>query len=111
VWTDLGWAAFGVGVLSTVGPSFSLLKGRHPERAALRGGPGHHKLTAAGSSVARSELWSRLRLGLNGMALGLALVTNFAFWARAVLFASATVGLALLAWRWRQNHLSKSNAL
>ena len=113
---DFGWAFIGVGALSTAVPSVSLLAGRDPERAARRaaqrGGPGYHKRTAAaGSSVARSELWSRLRLGLNAMAFGLVLVTDAALWARALLFVVATVGLASWAWRWRQNHLSKSNSV
>jgi hypothetical protein len=113
---DSGWAFIGVGVLLAAVNSFSLLASLHPERAAQRGGPGYHKRTAAaGSSVARSELRSRLSWNLYMVALGLTFVTEYAFWSQVVLYVVVTVmaagWLASSVRRRRQNQLRKSNSL
>jgi hypothetical protein len=112
---DLGWADVGVGALLAAVNSFSLLASLHPERAAQRGGPGYHKRAAAGSSVPRSELRSRLSWNLYFVALGLTFVTDYAFWSQVVLYVAITVAAAV--WlaprvrRWRQNQVRKSNPL
>jgi hypothetical protein len=109
---DLGWALIGMGALRATVNSFFLAAGLHPERAAHRGGPGYHKRTAAaGSSVARRELRSRLLWGLYIVALGLTFVTDNAFWSQLVLYVVATVGaavwLASFVRRRRQNQVRK----
>jgi hypothetical protein len=111
---DCGWAFIGVGALLGAVNSFSLLASLHPERAAQRGGPGYHKRTArAGSSVARSELRSRLSWNLYVVALGLTLVTDYAVWSEVVLYAAVTAVAAvrLAAWgRRRRQRRSTSGA-
>ena len=107
---DVGWAFIGVGALRAAVNSYFLLASLHPERAAQRGGPGYHKRTVeAGSSVARSELGSRLLWGLWFAVLGLTLVTDYAFWSQVVLYVVMTAWTAVLlaprVRRWRQNQL------
>ena len=113
---DFGWAILGLGVLRAAVNSFFLLASLNPERAARRGGPGYHKRTAeAGSSVARSDLLSRLLWGLYWGALGMTFVTNAAFWSQLVFYVVAAAGaaacIASLVRRRRQNQLRKSNSL
>jgi hypothetical protein len=107
---DFGWAFIGVGALRVAVNSYLLLASLHPERAAQRGGPGYHKRTAhAGSSVARSQLGSRLLWGLWIAGLGLTLVADQAVWSEVVLYVVVTVWAAvwLASWvrRRRQNQL------
>jgi hypothetical protein len=103
---DLGWAIIGAGALRATVNSFFLLASRHPERAAQRGGPGYHKRTAeAGSSVARSELWSRLLWGLYFVAVGLTIVTKNAFWSEVVFWVVVPVGVAVWLAPWLRRRL------
>ena len=113
---DLGWAFIGFGALRAAVNSYLLLASLHPERAAQRGGPGYHKRSAeAGSSVAGSQLWSRLLWCLYFVAFGLMDVTNNALWSQVVFYAVVSVGatawLTSLVRRRRQNQLRKINSL
>ncbi len=111
---DVGWAFVGIGALHVVVNSFSLLASLHPERAAQRGGAGYHKRPSAGSSVARSELWSRVLWGLYFVALGLTFAADHALWSQVVFYVVVTVGtavwLASRVRRRRQSHPRKSNS-